>query len=118
MIDIRQIQDEIYDNKTAKGFSTTNVEKEFNLTYAELAEAYESYRKQDGGVAEELADVLIFVLSLGRMLDVDLEQALHDKLRKNRERTYTSAGDHHVQTVGSGQQDNTINDTSDNRGEV
>ena len=98
MIDLKDIQQQIWQNKLDKGFDTTNVEKEFNLTFAELAEAYEAYRKQQSDVGEELADVLIFLLSLSKMLDVDLEQALQAKVAKNKERIYKTVGGHRVKT--------------------
>jgi NTP pyrophosphatase (non-canonical NTP hydrolase) len=100
MIDLKEIQAEIWQNKLNKGFDTTNVEKEFNLTYAELSEAYESYRKQRGDVGEELADVLIFLLSLSKMLDVDLEQSLKAKIAKNKARIYKTVGGHKVKAEG------------------
>jgi NTP pyrophosphatase (non-canonical NTP hydrolase) len=99
MIDLKEVQERILANKLAKGFATSNVEKEFNLTYAELAEAYEAYRKQHDNVGEELADVLIFVLSLAKMLDVDIEKALLDKLAKNEARNYKKLENgYHVQS--------------------
>lgn len=90
-------QERIWRNKLAKGFNTTNVEREFNYTYAELAEAYESYRKEKGDLDEELADVLIFVLSLAKMNDLDLEKAVIDKMTKNENRQYIEKNGHHVQ---------------------
>jgi NTP pyrophosphatase (non-canonical NTP hydrolase) len=85
-------------NKIAKGFSTTNVESEFNLTYAELAEVYEAYRRGKPNIGEELADVMIFVLSLAKMLEVDLEKEMSVKLEKNEQRQYEKQDNgHHVQ---------------------
>jgi len=89
-------QERIWQNKLAKGFNTDNVEREFNYTYAELAEAYESYRKEKGDLDEELADVLIFVLSLAKMNGLDLEAAVLAKMDKNERRQYKEQNGHHV----------------------
>ena len=97
MIDLKQIQDRLWANKVAKGFNTTNIEREFNYTYAELAEAYEAYRKGKDDTDGELADVVLFVLSLAKLLNVDLEQAIMAKLDKNEARVYTEHNGHHVQ---------------------
>ena len=89
MIDLKELQDRIYANKQAKGFNTTNIELEFNCTYGELAEAWDAHIKKQADVGEELADVMIYVLSLARMLHVDLEAELLAKLDKNHKRTYS-----------------------------
>lgn len=100
MVDLKQLQEQIWANKLAKGFSTTNVEIEFNLTYAELAEAYEAYRKQKPDVGEELADVMIYVLCLAKMLNVDLETEVQAKIAKNAARTYDKLPNgYHVRTA-------------------
>lgn len=90
-------QQRVWDNKVRQGFNTTDVEREFNYTYAEVAEAYESYRKAKGDVGEELADVLIFILSLAKILGVDIEAAVEAKLDKNEKRVYVEKNGHHVQ---------------------
>lgn len=97
MIDFHQITERLWANKVAKGFNTTDIEREFNYTYAELAEAYEAYRKAKPNVAEELADVVLFVMSLAKMLDVDLESSLLAKMDKNEQRVYTEHNGHHIQ---------------------
>ena len=97
MIDLAELQKQIWANKVAKGFNTTDVEKEFNYTYAELAEAYDSQRKNKGDVGEELADVIIFTLSLAKMLGVtDLEGEITRKLAINETRIYKQAGSHNI----------------------
>lgn len=96
MIDLKDVQAKAWENKLTKGFNTTNIEKEFNYTYAELAEAYEAYRKQKPDVGEELADVFIFLLCLAKMLDVDIEQEVVRKIEKNRKRQYKQVAGHNV----------------------
>ncbi len=60
MIDLKQIQKDVYQNKLDKGFNVTDVNKEFCLTYGEMAEAYEAWRKKKDDVGEEIADVVIY----------------------------------------------------------
>ena len=98
MLNLKDIQSQVWANKLAKGFNTTDIEKEFNLTYAELAEAYEAYRKQLGNVGEELADVLIYLLSLAKMFNVDLEKEVLAKVEVNRKREYKAVGAHKIRT--------------------
>ncbi len=88
MIDLNQISKEIYQNKVNKGFNVTNIEKEFCLTYGELAEAFESYKKKKGDVGEEIADVIIYLLGLCQILNVDIEKELLSKIEKNKNREY------------------------------
>jgi NTP pyrophosphatase (non-canonical NTP hydrolase) len=38
------------------------------------------------GVREELADVILYSLSMAQRLDIDIEKAVEDKLEENRER--------------------------------
>jgi NTP pyrophosphatase (non-canonical NTP hydrolase) len=68
-----------------------------------LAEAYEAYRKQKPDVGEELADVMIYVLCLAKMLNVDLETEVQAKIAKNVARTYAKLpnGYHVQQTPGA-----------------
>ena len=47
MVDLKELQKEIYQNKVDKGFNVTNVNKEFCLIYGEVAEAYEAWRKKE-----------------------------------------------------------------------
>jgi NTP pyrophosphatase (non-canonical NTP hydrolase) len=38
------------------------------------------------GIGEELADVILYTLSMAQRLDIDIEKAVEDKLEENRER--------------------------------
>lgn len=87
-MDLKKIQEEIWQNKIEKEFNTTDVSKEFCLLYTELGEAYDAYRKKKDDLGEELADVTIFLLSLAKMLDVDLEKEVVNKVAKNKKRVY------------------------------
>ena len=79
MIDLGKIQKEIYQNKVDKGFNVTDINKEFCLTYGEVSEAYEAWRKKKDDLGEELADVAIYLLGLSEILK---------KVYKNSKREY------------------------------
>ncbi len=44
-MDIRSAQRLVWDNKTAKGFNTTDIPMEFCLLNGEVAEAFDAWRK-------------------------------------------------------------------------
>lgn len=90
MIDLKNIQKRIFQNKLNKGFNTTDVNKEFCLTYGELSEAYDAYRKKKDDLGEELADVAIYLMGLSEMLGFDLEKEIAKKVAKNEKRNYES----------------------------
>lgn len=79
MIDLGKIQKEIYQNKVDKGFNVTDINKEFCLTYGEVSEAYEAWRKKKDDLGEELADVAIYLLGLSEILKIDLEDEILKK---------------------------------------
>ena len=88
MIDLKQLQKDIYKNKLNKGFNVTDINKEFCLTYGEMAEAYEAWRKKQTDVGEEIADVVIYLVGLAEILNVDLETEILKKVNKNKHRQY------------------------------
>ena len=88
MIDLKQLQKDIYKNKLNKGFNVTDINKEFCLTYGEMAEVYEAWRKKQTDVGEEIADVVIYLLGLSEILNVDLENEILKKVNKNKHRQY------------------------------
>ena len=75
-------------NKTEKGFNTTDVAVEFCRAHEELSEAYSKYSKGQDGVAEEFADVAIFLLGMSEILGFDLEKELVRKIEINKKRQY------------------------------
>jgi hypothetical protein len=87
-LNIRSAQRLAWGNKVGKGFNTTDVPLEFCLLQGEMAEAFDAWRKGRADVAEELADVAIYLLSLAEMLGIDLQDAVEAKLAKNAARTY------------------------------
>ncbi len=87
-VDLQKLQKEVYQNKIDKGFNTTDVAIEFCRAHEELSEAYKKYSLQEEGVAEELADVAIFLLGMAEILGENLEQEIVDKIEKNKNRKY------------------------------
>jgi len=88
MIDLKQLQERVYQNKIAKGFNVTDIYKEFCYTYGELSEACEAYLKNKDDLGEELADVVIYLLGLAEILNIDLGQEILNKIEKNEKRKY------------------------------
>ena len=82
-MDLKQLQKEIWQNKVAKGFNTTDVNKEFCYLYGEVAEAYEAYRKKKDDLNEELADIAIYLFGISEMLGFDLQTEIMNKVSKN-----------------------------------
>lgn len=87
-MELREAQKAVYENKINKGFNVTDVNMEFCLLYGEVGEAYEAWRKKHGDVAEELADVAIYLLGLSEILGIDLESAIEAKMKVNNDREY------------------------------
>lgn len=88
MIDLKEKQKEVFQNKINKGFNTTDVNKEFCYLYGEVAEAFDAYRNKKEDLKEELADIAIFTLGISEMLNIDLEKAIKNKIDKNNKRVY------------------------------
>jgi hypothetical protein len=64
-VEIRETQGLAWENKLVKGFNVTDVPLEFCLLNGELAEAFDAWRKGRGNVAEELADIAIYLFGAG-----------------------------------------------------
>ena len=88
MVDLKELQKEIMRNKVEKGFNTTYVALEFCRAHEELSEAFSKHNKGQDGVAEEIADVAIFVLGMCEILNYDLEKELVRKVNINKNRVY------------------------------
>jgi NTP pyrophosphatase (non-canonical NTP hydrolase) len=76
--------------KQAKGFNTTNVEREFCFAMKELGEAFDAWRLGLADAGEELADLAIFLLSLATMAGADLGAEVAAKLDKVVAREYVT----------------------------
>lgn len=88
MLDVKRLQEEIMANKASKGFNTTDIPLEFMLLTGEVSEAFDAWRKKKSDLGEEIADIMIYLFGLAKMLNVDLENELVAKIEKNRERKY------------------------------
>ena len=88
MIDLKQLQKEVMRNKLEKGFNTGDIAQEFCRAYEELSEAFSKHNKNQPGVAEEFAYVMIFILGMCETLGFDLEKELLAKIEKNKKRQY------------------------------
>ena len=88
MVDLSELQKQIYQNKLDKKFNVTDISMEFALTYGELSEAYEAWIKKKENVGEEIADVVIYLLGLCEILNVNLERELLNKIEINKNRVY------------------------------
>lgn len=88
MVDLKELQKEVVRNKKEKGFNTTNMAEEFCRAHEELSEAFKKYFERQNGVAEELADVAIFLLGVAELLGYDLEKELVRKIEINKNRKY------------------------------
>jgi NTP pyrophosphatase (non-canonical NTP hydrolase) len=88
MVDLKKLQKEVMRNKLEKGFNTTNVALEFCRAYEELSEAFSKHNKNLPGVAEEFADVMIFILGMCEAMGFDLEKELVRKIKINKNRKY------------------------------
>ena len=88
MIDLKELQKEVLRNKVEHGFNTTDIAQEFCRAYEELSEAFSKHNKNQQGVAEEFADVMIFILGMCEQMGFDLEKELISKIEINKKRKY------------------------------
>ena len=88
MVDLKALQKEVMRNKIEKGFNTTDTALEFCRAHEELSEAFSKFNHGQAGVAEEFADVTIFILGMCECMGFDLEKELVAKIKKNKNRKY------------------------------
>ncbi len=88
MVDLKELQKEVIRNRVEKGFNKTTTAEEFCRAYEELSEAFSKYNKGQPGVAEEFADVTIFLLGMCENLGFDLEKEVVRKIEINKNRKY------------------------------
>ncbi len=88
-VDLKKLQEEVMNNKIEKGFPINDMAFEFCRAHEELSEAFSKYNKSQDGVAEEFADVAIFLLGMCESLGYDLEKELVRKIEINKNRKYT-----------------------------
>ena len=69
---MKDIQNEILENKRRHNFNTTNLEEEFCYLYGEIREAYEAYCEGWDTFGEELADSVNFLMGIAEIKGIDL----------------------------------------------
>lgn len=87
-MELKEMQQKVYDNKLKHGFNVTNVELEFCLLEGELSEAFEAYIKKHDNLGEELADTAIYLMGLSQILGIDLQTEVEKKMKINESREY------------------------------
>ena len=96
---LKDFQNYVSQMKQERGFNATDKFYECCLLAEECGEVISAIRKNSkngsigsgstaGNVAEELADIFIYICSLANMHDIDLEQAFREKEEKNKHRTW------------------------------
>ena len=88
MVDLKQLQKEVYQNKVNHNFNLTDINLEFCYAFDELAEAHTAWIRKKDDLGEELADVAIYLLGLSEILGIDLEDEIQKKVYKNSKREY------------------------------
>lgn len=88
MVDLKELQKKVYQNKINHGFNVTDLNYEFCLAYGEMGEAYMAWLKKKEDLGEELADVAIYLMGISEILGIDLEQEIVHKIDKNSKRVY------------------------------
>ena len=91
MMDFKKVMDEVYANKIAKGFNVTDIQFELLRLNEEVAELSEAIwkKKSSDEIGAEVADVMLYLLSVAYMADVpDVEVAVYKKLIENSKRKY------------------------------
>ncbi len=86
MVDLRELQRLVYQNKVDHNFNITDIPFEFCLLNTEVAEAFRARGTDEFG--EELADIAIYLLGIAEITGVDLEAEILKKMEKNRRRKY------------------------------
>lgn len=87
-MELKEMQQRVYENKLKHGFNVTNVELEFCLLEGELSEAFEAYIKKHDNLGEELADTAIYLMGLSQILGIDLQTEVEKKMKINESREY------------------------------
>ena len=88
MLDLKELQKEVYQNKVNHGFNVTDLNIEFCLAYGELGEAYMAWVKKKDDLGEELSDVAIYLMGISEILGINLEEEIQNKIKKNAQRVY------------------------------
>ena len=90
MIDLKQKQMEIFDNKQRRGFNTTDIGKEIVLMTEELGELAKAFKNKDKDeMVDATGDLMIYCLGLCEILGTDSEALIHNITEHNKKREHT-----------------------------
>ena len=87
MVNIKELSLEILENKINNKFPINDLLHEFSLLKKEVIEAEEVLNDKEK-LPAELADIVIFVISIARIQGIDLEKAIINKVEYNKNRSY------------------------------
>jgi NTP pyrophosphatase (non-canonical NTP hydrolase) len=96
---LAELQEYVAEVEMERGFAEESAVQKCLLLGEEVGELFKAVRKLSGiavdptsmigSVADELADVLIFVLAIANRYEVDVESAVREKDNKNRTRSWS-----------------------------
>jgi NTP pyrophosphatase (non-canonical NTP hydrolase) len=99
-MDLKQLTEEMHRFVRSKGWyagdsprpqTPRNLAVSLALEAAEVLEHFQWGERADPAIREELADTALYLLQLASLLDIDLEQAILDKLSANYARRWPSS---------------------------
>jgi NTP pyrophosphatase (non-canonical NTP hydrolase) len=99
-MDIKDLTEEIHRFVESKGWyaegsprpqTPRNLAISLSLEAAEVLEHFQWGEQGSPELAEELADTALYLLQLASLLQIDLEQAVRNKLKKNSLRTWPAS---------------------------
>ena len=101
-MNLEEMKKEIEKLVLEKGFynKPEDIAKKLLFAFIELGEASDAWKKGKGEeeIAEELIDVIFYVLDTSRLAcpTVDMDQIFDKKLKKNKQRTYQYGEGHRL----------------------
>ena len=99
MIDLGEVQREIYANKVQRNWNVTDVGKEIVLMVEELGELARAYKNSNKLPADQIdqreeiidavGDLMVYCLGLSEMMGVNAEEVLTAIVENNKKRSHT-----------------------------
>jgi len=93
---LKDYQEYVHNLDIERGFNKENILQKSLMLGEEVGELFKAIRKEDGigmdpnskhfTIANELADILIFLCAIANRSNIDLEQAFRDKEEINKKR--------------------------------
>ena len=96
-MDVKQLTEKMHQFVRSKGWyesdsprpqTPRNLAVSLTLEAAEVLESFQWGDRADPDIREELADTALYLLQLASLLDIDLEQAILEKLEINAKRDW------------------------------